>query len=102
MTFFKSNFMSSNSTFYRLARTIAQGVIGVIVANIDLLIGAINIPTDWKPFIVAMVMAILSPIMGALSDNNIEGKDTEAEGLEMLKEAQQAEDYIGEKFGEEV
>ena len=69
MTFFKSNFMSSNSTSYRLARTIAQGVIGVIVANIDLLIGAVSIPTDWKPFIVAMVMAILSPVMGALSDN---------------------------------
>lgn len=105
MGFFKSNFMSSNSTSCRLARTIAQGIIGVIIANIDLLIGAISIPTEWKPFIVAMVMAVLSPIMGALSGNNDEEKhDTEAEGLEMLKEAQQAEGYIGEKFddGEEV
>ena len=69
MRFFKSNFMSSNSTSCRLARTIVQSVIGVVVANIDLIIGAISIPTEWKPFIVAMVMAILSPIMGALSDN---------------------------------
>lgn len=69
MGIFKSNFMSSNSTSCRLARTIAQGIIGVVVANIDLIIGAVSIPTEWKPFIVAMVMAILSPIMGALSDN---------------------------------
>ena len=102
MKIFKSNFMSSNSTFCRLGRTIMQSIIGVIIANIDMLIGTIDVPGDWKAFIVALVMAVLSPIMGALSDNNIESEDTEAEGLEMLKEAQQAEDYIGEKFEEEV
>ena len=102
MKILKSNFMSSNSTLCRLGRTIAQGIIGVVIANIDMLIGTIDIPGDWKAFIVALVMAVLSPIMGALSDNNIESKDTETEGLEMLKEAQMAEAYIGEKFEEEV
>lgn len=66
-------FLNSNETKYRLARTILQGIIGVIIANVDLLVGAWNFPPEVKAFIVALVMAVLSPIMselGAKKDDN--------------------------------
>ncbi len=34
-------FLTSNEWQWRLARTIAQGVLGVFVANIDVLVGAV-------------------------------------------------------------
>lgn len=65
MTFWQK-FLSSNEWQYRLLRTIIQGVFGVIVANADLIIGSFVIDPTWKGIIVALVMAVLSPIMAAL------------------------------------
>ena len=59
-------FLTSNEPKYRLARTIVQGIIGVLVANIDLLIGMTTIPPAIKPVITGLVMAILSPIMAMM------------------------------------
>ena len=59
-------FLTSNKTAYRLGRTILQGIIGVLIANVDLIVSYLNIPPEMKPFIVALVMAILSPIMSEL------------------------------------
>lgn len=59
-------FLLNNEGKYRLLRTIFQGIIGVLIANVDLLISPLNIPVEYKPMIVAFVMAILSPIMKAL------------------------------------
>lgn len=59
-------FLTSNEPRYRLARTIVQGVIGVIIANLDLLIGMTLIPPALKPVITGFVMAILSPVMAMM------------------------------------
>lgn len=59
-------FLRSNKTEDRLLRTILQGVIGVIVANIDLLLGYTVIPPELRPVVTGLVMAILSPIMSEL------------------------------------
>ncbi len=67
-----NTFLTSNDTKYRLLRTILQGIIGVLIANLDLLIGYAAIPTELRPVIVAAVMAVLSPIMSELG-----GKQTE-------------------------
>ena len=59
--------LSSNETKYRLLRTIIQGVIGVVIANLDLIISGIAfIPIEYKPIVVAVIMAILSPIMATI------------------------------------
>ena len=58
-------------------RTILQGLIGVIIANIDLLIGAVSINPEFRPFIVAVVMAILSPIMSEIGKANDKGPGVE-------------------------
>lgn len=68
-------FLTSNETKYRLLRTIVQGVIGVIIANLDLIIGYTAIDPAIRPVIVGVVMAILSPIMSTLG--NKEGGDIE-------------------------
>lgn len=64
-------FLTSNDTIYRLLRTVAQSIIGIVVANLDTIIGTFTINEVWKPIIAALVMAILSPIMAEL------GKHTE-------------------------
>lgn len=61
-----NRFFIRNDKKYRLLRTIVQGVIGVIIANLDELVGTFTIDPFWKPFIVLIVMAILSPIMAAI------------------------------------
>ena len=61
-----SDFLTSNRWQMRLARTILQGIIGVLVANIDLLIGYTAIPPELRPVITGVVMAILSPVMAML------------------------------------
>lgn len=66
-------FLTSNDTAFRLLRTIVQAVIGVVIANIDTIIGTFAIPDVWKPMIVALIMAILSPIMAEI------GKHTNTE-----------------------
>ena len=65
----------NNDAKYRLLRTIIQGIIGVFIANLDLIIGSFSIPTEYKPMIAAGVMAILSPIMAAMATTEMPKKD---------------------------
>lgn len=65
------NFLTSNDTWARLARTILQGFIGVVLANLDKIVDTMTISADWKPIIVALVMAILSPIMAELGKKTL-------------------------------
>ena len=62
------DFLSNNSKWHRLGRTILQGVIGVIIANLDVIVGTFQIDPTMKPIITAMVMAVLSPVMAELGD----------------------------------
>ena len=55
--------LSSNDARYRLARTIIQGIIGVVIANLDYLFGLGSFAPEMKALMVAFTMAVLSPIM---------------------------------------
>lgn len=57
-------FFESNDTAARLLRTIVQGVLGVIVSYLTILAG--NSSEIVALLIIPLVMAILSPIMGAI------------------------------------
>lgn len=61
-------FLSENTSEMKLARTIVQGVIGVLISNIDLLVGFVSIPPEIKPVITALVMAVLTPVMAELGN----------------------------------
>lgn len=65
-----TTFLKSNDWKYRLLRTIVQGVIGVIVANVDLLVGYIVLDPATRALVVAFVMAVLSPIMAELGERS--------------------------------
>ena len=83
-------FLSSNETRDRLLRTILQGIVGVIVAYMDVIIGFIAIPDELRPMIVALVMAILSPIMSEL------GKTTGDEETGEVEEYEETDDETEE------
>ena len=61
-----SDFLTSNEWPWRLARTIVQGVLGVLVANVDQLMGAVVLEPTWRAIVVALVMAVLSLVMAEL------------------------------------
>lgn len=63
-----NEFLTSNETKYRLLRTILQGIVGVIIANIDIIVGYYIFDPQQRAIIVALVMAILSPIMSELGN----------------------------------
>ena len=61
-------FFRSNNWRWRLVRTIVQGVIGVFIANLDILFGGVPMDPALRGFVVALVMALLSPLMAALGE----------------------------------
>lgn len=61
-----SLFLTSNEWQWRLLRTVVQGVLGVVVANVGLLMGVAVLDPTWRALCMAMVMAVLSPVMAEL------------------------------------
>ena len=68
-----NKFLTSNTPGMRLARTILQAIIGVIVSYADNIIGLFVISEEARPIIVALVMAVLSPIMAMLGEKTETG-----------------------------
>ena len=73
-----TEFLTSNEWYWRLARTIVQGVLGVIVANIDLIVGACVMDPAQRAMCVAFCMALLSPVMAEIGKHLDEGGETDA------------------------
>lgn len=61
-----TEFLTGNGWQHRLGRTVVQGVLGVVVANLDLLLGWAVLDPAWRALCVALVMAVLSPVMAEL------------------------------------
>lgn len=55
--------LTSNEWQWRLLRTV---VLGVVVANLDMLVGCAVLEPAWRAVVVALVMAVLSPVMAEL------------------------------------
>lgn len=68
-----SKFLTGNEWNWRLLRTIAQGVLGVFVANIDLIVGFAVLDPTMRALVVAFVMAVLSPVMAEIGAHLPEG-----------------------------
>ena len=60
------HFLKSNEWQWRLVRAVVQGVLGVLVANVDLIFGQVVVDPAWRASVVALVMAVLSPPMTEL------------------------------------
>lgn len=72
-----NKFLTSNAWQYRLLRTIIQGVLGVVIANIDIITGAFIFDPSTKALVVALVMAVLSPVMALLGEKTAAGANEE-------------------------
>ena len=70
-----NRFLTGNEWQWRLARTIAQGVLGVLVANIDVLVGAAVLDPSSRAIVVALCMAVLSPVMAEIGKHLPEETD---------------------------
>ena len=70
-----SDFLRGNERWWRLARTVAQGVLGVVVANLDMIVGVTALSPEWRALVVALVMAVLSPVMAVIGEGSPEGGD---------------------------
>lgn len=94
-------FLTSNETSYRLARTILQGIIGVLMANLDVIFTALHFTGSEKAMIAALTMAVLSPIMGAISSNGEEIKayDYETSDVREDIEAKSDSDSVADEEG---
>lgn len=66
--------LTGNEWSWRLLRTIAQGVLGVFAANVDLIVGFAVLDPAMRALVVAFVMAVLSPIMAEIGKHLPEGE----------------------------
>lgn len=76
-----NEFLTGNER-WRLVRTVAQGVLGVVVANLDLLVDTMALAPEWRALVVALAMAVPPPVMAevgkhANADGAAEGGDAE-------------------------
>lgn len=74
MNEFLDHFLNCNDVACRLARTIVQGVLGVLVANIDVILGGVVLDPGTRAMLVALVMAVLTPVMAELG-KHVEASD---------------------------
>lgn len=65
-----NKFLTSNDPLYRCLRTIIQGIIGVVIAQLPTLLTGTPLDPVWQAFIVAITMAVLSPIMALMGDES--------------------------------
>lgn len=63
-------FLNSNSTEARLARTILQGLIGVLITSLAVLVGWLNLSPQAASILTAVIMCFLSPIMALLKNSD--------------------------------
>lgn len=64
-----NRFLTENTPFMKCLRTIVQGVLGVIVAELPQILGLYQLDPVWTAAIVALTMAVLSPIMAAIGES---------------------------------
>lgn len=64
-----NRFLTENTPLMKCLRTIVQGVLGVIVAELPQILGLYQLDPVWTAAIVALTMAVLSPIMAAIGES---------------------------------
>lgn len=63
-----NRFLTENTPFMKCLRTIVQGILGVIVAELPQVLGLYQLDPVITSAIVALTMAVLSPIMAAIGE----------------------------------
>lgn len=66
-------FLNSNSTLWRLIRTVVQAAVGFIISNADIIFMQFYfIPEIWRPIIMGFVITILTALMSEIGGDKHE------------------------------
>lgn len=66
------HFLHDDSTELRLARSIVQGLVSVLIVAIPLLMGGFIKDATWASIATAAIMCVLSPVMSMLKSGDPE------------------------------
>lgn len=71
-------FLKDESTEMRLARSVAQGVVSVLIVAAPLALGGVIEDPTWASIATAAIMCVLSPVMAMMRTGNPEDGTVDA------------------------
>lgn len=74
------NFLSNESTGMRLARSVVQGLVSVLIVVVPMAMGGIIEDPTWASIATAAIMCVLSPVMAMFRTGNPEDGTVDADG----------------------
>ena len=74
------HFLKGESTEMRLARSIVQGVLSVLIVAVPLCLGGVIEDPTWASIATAATMCVLSPLMAMFRTGNPEDGIIDADG----------------------
>lgn len=66
------HFLNDDSTECRLARSIVQGLVSVLIVAVPLVMGGVIKDATWASLATAAIMCVLSPVMSMFRTGNPE------------------------------
>lgn len=73
-------FLTSEKTEMRLARSVVQGLLSVLIVAVPLVLGGVVEDPTWASIATAAIMCVLSPLMAMMRTGNPEDGTVEADG----------------------
>lgn len=74
------HFLKDESTEMRLARSVVQGLVSVLIVAAPLALGGVIEDATWASIATAAIMCVLSPLMAMLRTGNPEDGTVDATG----------------------
>ena len=74
------HFLHDDSTEMRLARSVVQGLVSVLIVTVPLLMGGVIQDATWASIATAAIMCVLSPLMAMMRTGNPEDGTIDATG----------------------
>ena len=74
------HFLKDESTEMRLARSVVQGLVSVLIVAVPLVLGGVIEDATWASIATAAIMCVLSPLMAMLRTGNPEDGTVDATG----------------------
>lgn len=74
------HFLHDDSTEMRLARSIVQGLVSVLIVTVPLIMGGVIQDATWASIATAAIMCVLSPVMAMFRTGNPEDGTVDATG----------------------
>lgn len=73
-------FLTSEKTEMRLARSVVQGLLSVLIVAVPLVLGGVVEDPTWASIATAAIMCVLSPLMAMMRTGNPEDGTVDATG----------------------